>query len=640
MIFTTPLGLIALLAIPAIVVIHFFRQRFPPRPAAGLFLWQMAPQTPESGRKLSRLPITASLILECLAALALALILAGARVRPNTVNTHLVALLDDSASMAAIDSAGESPRDRAVRRVLQEAENLGANARVTLVLSGERPSVLLGPAARTIDLRPALDKWKPYAPHHSVSAGLRLARELTGTSGRLMVLSDAPPDAEKEGASNSIEGIVWDAAGKPLANAGIVAAQRTVSPREGKGTISLTVANYSDSPVQRQLTLKVDGREIVSQNIVLAPGITPLNLPLAPGLPAVTATLSNDSLRRDNEVVLVEPRLQEVGVENHLPEGRGKEALSKALSAVSGATPAEHGHLSFVKSAELEAPPAPGVWRVGFGAPPATLARAGEAQDFIGPFVSEKRDALLEGVTLAGVAWTGALPLAPGVHPLVSAGGQPLIAWVGARPESGILFNIDLDRTNLIRAPDWPILISNLVEMRRQGLPGPERWNYRIGEWIRIRLGREPKAPLRIRYSGIEHPLPSGSSLEFTAPATGGLLQVMEGDDVLYELGVNFFDEQESDLRSKSTCANRQVRKLVWRHAGRIRTGIGSVVLGAGCPRARRDIAELVPIHVALPQTGAGTWVTFICSTRNFCCCWLRCCFFISGADALPVLVA
>src|SRR6185295_3535222 len=116
-----------------------------------------------------------------------------------------------------------------------------------------------------------------------------------------------------------------------------------------------------------------------------------------------------------------------------------------------------------------------------------------------------------------------------------------------------VLFNLDLERTNLIRAPDWPILISNLVEMRRQGLPGPERWNYRIGEWIRIRLGREPKAPLRIRYSGVEHSLPSGSSLEFIAPASGGLLQVMEGGDVIYELGVNFFDEQESDLRSKST---------------------------------------------------------------------------------------
>ncbi len=58
MIFATPLGLLALLAIPAIVAIHLFRRRFPVRPVAGLFLWQMAQQTPEGGGRITKLPIT------------------------------------------------------------------------------------------------------------------------------------------------------------------------------------------------------------------------------------------------------------------------------------------------------------------------------------------------------------------------------------------------------------------------------------------------------------------------------------------------------------------------------------------------------------------------------------------------------
>ena len=41
---------------------------FPVRPVAGLFLWQIGRQTPEGGGKISRLPITTSLILECIAA--------------------------------------------------------------------------------------------------------------------------------------------------------------------------------------------------------------------------------------------------------------------------------------------------------------------------------------------------------------------------------------------------------------------------------------------------------------------------------------------------------------------------------------------------------------------------------------------
>jgi hypothetical protein len=169
--------------------------------------------------------------------------------------------------------------------------------------------------------------------------------------------------------------------------------------------------------------------------------------------------------------------------------------------------------------------------------------------------VPEKQHPLLEGVALAGVVWTGAAPVGAAAYPLVSAGDQPLIALMGGRngrPEDGILFDLDLERTNLIRAPDWPILVSNLVEWRRANLPGPERWNYRIGEWVRIRLGRDPKGPLRFRIGAIERNLTSGRVIEFIAPGTGGLLEVLEGSDVIYALGVNFLDDQQSNLSSKT----------------------------------------------------------------------------------------
>jgi hypothetical protein len=178
----------------------------------------------------------------------------------------------------------------------------------------------------------------------------------------------------------------------------------------------------------------------------------------------------------------------------------------------------------------------------------------GEAKDFAGPFTPEKRHSLLQGVTLAGVVWAGTSPLIAGkLHPLVSAGTQPLIGLLGRQPEDGILFDLDLERTNLIRAPDWPILISNLIEMRRQNLPGPERWNYRIGEWVRVRLDHDPKGPLHFLCGDLDRALPSGRTVEFIAPSPGGILQVMEGNQTLYELGVNFLDEEESDLRNKAT---------------------------------------------------------------------------------------
>ena len=108
MTFAAPLGLLALLAIPAIVAIHLLRRRFPVRPVAGLFLWQAAHDVPDGGRRIDKLPWTISLLLECLAALALALIIAGATLTPSASSEHLVVLLDDSVSMTAIRSSRTS----------------------------------------------------------------------------------------------------------------------------------------------------------------------------------------------------------------------------------------------------------------------------------------------------------------------------------------------------------------------------------------------------------------------------------------------------------------------------------------------------------------------------------------------------
>ena len=558
MTFTAPLGLLALLAVPAIVAIHLFRRRFPERRVAGLFLWQMARQTPEGGGRVSTLPITASLILECLAAAAVALIIAGARLSTESVTRHLVVLLDDSASMAAVDASAGSARDRAARRVIAELDRLGGSARVTLITSGEQPSVIAGPGAFGVEARRALDGWRPAAPNHSMALGVRLARELAGEDGQVMIASDLPPTLRGEPA---VEGALWAASGTSLPNVGITGAERSLTPDLGHGAIALTLLNESGGRARRRLDVSAGGASIVARDVDLPPGTSSLTLAIPPGLPAARVTLSADALLRDNEVTLVEPRPRLVSVANHLRDGRGRDALAKALAALAGVTQAEPGHLSFVEADALAAPAAAGVWRAGFGRPPARWGSAGEPRDFIGPFLLEKRHPLLAGVTLDGVVWAGAAPLAAGAaRPIASAGDRPLIATIARGLDTDVLFDIDVDRTNLIRSPDWPILVSNAVEMRRQSLPGPERWNYRIGEWVRVRLGHEPKAPLRFRCGGVERTLPAGSRIEFVAPSPGGLLQIFEGDAVLFELGVNFLDESESNLRHQATADTGAVR--------------------------------------------------------------------------------
>jgi Ca-activated chloride channel homolog len=306
--------------------------------------------------------------------------------------------------MAAVNGRGEGPRDRAIKRVLADLDRLGNRARVTIVASGDRPSVLAGPAAFAVDARRALEKWRPEAPHHSLAMGLRLARELAGDTGKLMVMSDALPSPRTE------DGVFWVALGEPLANVGIIGAERTLSPDQGRGAVSLTLANNSDSLARRRVHVTAGGKDVLSRELEVAAGVSSLTLPIPAGLPAVRVALSGDAMARDNEVMLAEPRARVVGVDNRLPEGRGRDALTRALGAIGGVTPvaagAESAHLIFADAGALDQPQPAGAWRVGFGrAPAAWNAKAGDpkgeqksdpqAQDFLGPFVLEKRHPLL-----------------------------------------------------------------------------------------------------------------------------------------------------------------------------------------------------------------------------------------------------
>jgi hypothetical protein len=412
--------------------------------------------------------------------------------------------------------------------------------------------VLFGPAARAVDAPSALAGWTPEAPDHSLALGLRLARELAGRTGMLMVVSDVAPASRGEA---HFEGGLWVSTGEPLTNIGITSAQRTFSLDDGSGAVALTIANNADTPARRRLAILAGDKEVLARELDVPPGTSSLTLPLPASLPAVRVSLSDDSLRRDNAVMLAAPRPRLVAVENHLPDGRGRQALARALDVLSGVTHAQSGHLAFVDAADLERAREPGVWRVAFGRPPATWLTAGEPRDFIGPFVLEKRHPLLLGVTLDGVIWSGASPVNAGaIRPLVSTDDRMLIGLADAAAGApAIVFNLDLDRTNLIRAPDWPILMSNLVELRRQALPGPERWNYRAGEWVRARLDRDPNGPLSFRCGDIARTLPGGRHVEFVAPSPCELLQILEGADILFEIGVNFLDESETSLRNQMT---------------------------------------------------------------------------------------
>jgi len=100
--FANPLGLLALLAVPAVVALHLYRRRFEPRVVSALFLWGADDRAPVAGRKREPLRTSVSFWSELGAAALLALAFAGPRSGCAAGRSeHLVIVLDSSDSMGA-----------------------------------------------------------------------------------------------------------------------------------------------------------------------------------------------------------------------------------------------------------------------------------------------------------------------------------------------------------------------------------------------------------------------------------------------------------------------------------------------------------------------------------------------------------
>jgi hypothetical protein len=185
-----------------------------------------------------------------------------------------------------------------------------------------------------------------------------------------------------------------------------------------------------------------------------------------------------------------------------------------------------------------------------------------ERRDLIGPFLADRTSGLLEGTTLEGSVWSVDPALAlPGV-PVVSAGNDSIFSEqrLGARTDWHL--NLDPARSSLQRSPDWPILLVNLAERRREALPGAVRTNLGVGERFVYRPGDELAGLARgerLEYE-LVGPLATPEEARRAVPALEevvvdgleepGLYRLEFRGQPVAEFAVHFADAAESDLRA------------------------------------------------------------------------------------------
>jgi hypothetical protein len=563
MTFLLPLGLLALLTLPVIVLLHLIRERRPRRTVPSLLLWPQPPRRPE-GVRARRLPLTLLLLLHLLVAALLALALARPQLPglPGRGAAHTAIILDSSTSMAARDGAG-TRLDAARQRALALLRAMDAGDRATLIAAGPEARVLAagGPGALPL-LQAALDSLRPAGAGADLDGALTLAEAaLAGApEPRIVVLTDGagPPIAPRAVAAP----VEWQTVGGAAPNRAIVAF--AARPFGNTVRVYARLANPSPGPFTTETRLFADDALVERRLAAInADGETELTWSLPAGAKALRLEIDGrDALPEDDRALLNLAAARPLDI---LLVSARPDALRRALAAVGGARVAVASPVAYAsgdpaaRAADLTvldgvAPDPPPGGALLLINPPAGAFGAGDRTAPTDGQPLRQEGALLAGLSFGGASFGPAreMDAPPWAATLLTSGATPLILRGNDGARDVAIWNFDLAQSSLPNRLAFPLLVARTV---RDLTPGGLPQSLTAGEPLLLHPGPRVRA--------VELTGPDGATRQASGPAVAfdglgqpGWYRVVERGDagVLYEgrLAVNAGSPLEADLRPQA----------------------------------------------------------------------------------------
>ena len=346
------------------------------------------------------------------------------------------------------------------------------------------------------------------------------------------------------------------AVGERLPNVAILAARWQIDSDKETSEIYLRFVNYNTNAAVVSVRGRASDQTVFERDVTITPGAeTPMLVPVPMGIGDIEIDLSTpqDGLAIDNTVTLIEPQSRPVKVAIDLAGNPTTQAaVKKAIEALPDVEQVAAGDADLVITSPNPLPRSDReLWWLGIGPLSQTEEAKEAAVDLGGPYILEKRHPLIEGLELGNLVWGGVQKVGLDVNPLITADQLPLLGQLEGTRTTAFLLNIDLSRSQLSESENWPILLSNLVELRRDDLPGLRRWNYRVGEIIRFRWPiSENEIELRLVGENTERELARDLSgiVEIGGLDQPGVYEIFAGEKLLDRFAVNFHDPRESVL--------------------------------------------------------------------------------------------
>lgn len=527
--FANPLGLLSLLAIPAILTIHFLQRKSITIPISTLFLLEHTQREAVSGRRFERLIPSVPLWMQILAVLLIAWLLSEPRFQKENSVQRIAVVMDASASMQVFKKDAIAT----LKSKLPELQGSASKMEITL-LSALPGTDRIYAGASADEMLAALEKFTPTAGVTDPSYTLRLARSIVSNEGIVIYLTDTP--MEKLPYESRLISV-----GRPIENVGFTGV--SFEEKEGSLIFRAIIKNYGISPAKRSWSLVAENGKSEPKEFEIKPGaFTTLQAAFPDGSRQVRLELSPDEFQLDDVLPMIAPQPKELKLfAATSPAFKDlSEKLLRSLASTSQSNDAAESDL-FITSYDPLDPVLPQSHAILFVEDPSSAGK------YLSGGILAEAHPLMDGINWQAllVRETLQLPRNPSDRVLLWQEKRPLIFLREENGKSILCFNFDLRLSNATQQAAFIVLLHRFAETLREKKIAPQKLNLETSQPIRI-TSTPDLAP---EVSATD---PSGNPLAPPAagfaPASPGFITMKQGETFLLEAATHFADTREADL--------------------------------------------------------------------------------------------
>ena len=540
-ILTNPWGLLALLAIPVVLAIHFLQRRAQVVVVSTLFLLPPPKYQAERGFRLERLLGSLPLWMQLLLVLLLSLLLSQPRFVDQKATLRIAIVLDGSASMSVF-------RQEVVETLKEELPVIqGTVPNVELwLLDSDLARERIYHGNTFPDLYASLENWPPNSGAISPEAALRVGRSLTGETGALLYLTDTELKAVPYGAQAY-------SVGYAVPNVGFTGV--SYEPNGEGYSWEASVKNYSDQSVTRLWRVRYSNNTVSGfLELSLAPNELQVIRGILPSeVERAEVSLEEDAFAFDDTLPLLAPVPKELWLSSADSTSFSSKLLSSFDHLVVTPSGEDPDLVIYRKGASDEIPKASsGIVLLGEGIEPTPPLHSYRILSTDRALVSELNwQALL---VPKQDRWTPSKDDAV----LLWGGEEALLYSRQFQTEGGLqhqlVVNFTLENSNALQQEAFVILLHRFFDLLRSGKETPVYGNTELNQSL-----SEYQFTSDFQYEEIDvggQILSATTFPAYTLPQASsqvGFFRLMQDGELKLEAANLFADTREANLQNCST---------------------------------------------------------------------------------------